>query len=341
MKAVYTEKHRSHDPQFFLVRGLVKRTTEQPERADRLLAGLKAGRHEPIAPAEFGPGPRLRVHSPEYLRVLAEAWDAWSALGDAGPEMIANVHPVRHAATYPSHIVGRLGWHTADTGCPIGPGTYAAACAATDVAVTAAQLVMDGEDAVYALCRPPGHHAFRDVAGGFCFLNNSAIAAAHLRQRYERVAILDVDVHHGNGTQGIFYERSDVLTVSVHADPAAYYPYVWGYAHERGEGAGLGANLNIPLALGTGDDGYLPALDVARKTIEAFAPGALVVALGLDASEHDPLAGLAVTTGGFRRIGQAIARMGLPTVLVQEGGYLSDILGANLTAVLGGFEAAR
>ena len=155
----------------------------------------------------FGQGPRTRVHSPEYLGFLAEAWDAWSALGDAGPEMIANIHPVRHAATYPTHIVGRLGWHTADTACPIGPGTFAAACAATDVATTAAQMVLDGEDAVYALCRPPGHHAFRDVAGGFCFLNNSAIAAAHLRLKHERVAILDVDVHHGNGTQGIFYER--------------------------------------------------------------------------------------------------------------------------------------
>jgi acetoin utilization deacetylase AcuC-like enzyme len=205
VKAVYTELHRSHDPQFFLVRGVVKRTTEQPERADRLLAGLKAGQHELVAPTVFGQGPRARVHSPEYLGFLEEAWDAWSALGDAGPEMIANMHPVRNAATYPTHIVGRLGWHTIDTSCPIGPGTWAAACAATDVATTAAQLVSDGEGAVYALCRPPGHHAYRDLASGFCFLNNSAIAAAHLRLRHERVAILDVDVHHGNGTQGIFY----------------------------------------------------------------------------------------------------------------------------------------
>jgi acetoin utilization deacetylase AcuC-like enzyme len=341
VKAVYSELHRSHDPQFFLVRGVVKRTTEQPERADRLLAGLKSGRHELVEPTRFGQGPRLRVHSPEYLRFLAEAWDAWSALGDAGPEMIANVHPVRNAGTYPAHIVGRLGWHTVDTGCPIGPGTWAAACAASDVATTAAQMVSDGEDAVYALCRPPGHHAYSDLAGGFCFLNNSAIAAAHLRLKHERVAILDVDVHHGNGTQGIFYERRDVFTISIHADPASFYPYVWGYAHERGAGAGLGANLNMPLPIGTNDDGYLQALDLGKKAIESFAPGALVVALGLDASEHDPLAGLAVTTDGFRRIGAAIARLGLPTVLVQEGGYLSNILGANLAALLGGFEAAR
>lgn len=341
MKAVYSHLHRSHNPQFFLVRGIVKRTTEQPERADRLLAGLNAGRHELIEPAVFGQGPRLRVHSPEYLNFLAEAWDAWSALADKGAEMIANMHPVRNAGTYPSHIVGRLGWHTVDTACPIGPGTWAAACAASDVATTAAQMVLDGENAVYALCRPPGHHAYRDLAGGFCFLNNSAIAASHLRLKHERIAILDVDVHHGNGTQGIFYERSDVLTVSIHADPTAFYPFVWGYAHERGAGAGLGANLNIPLAIGTKDDGYLQALEVASKTIAAFAPGALVVALGLDASEHDPLAGLAVTTDGFRQIGGAIARSGLPTVFVQEGGYLSDSLGANLTAVLDGFETAR
>jgi acetoin utilization deacetylase AcuC-like enzyme len=341
VKAVYSELHRSHDPQFFLVRGVVRRTTEQPERADRLLAGLNTGKHEIVAPIAFGQGPRARIHSPEYLSFLAEAWDAWSALGDSGPEMVANIHPVRHAATYPTHIVGKLGWHTADTACPIGPGTWAGACAASDVATTAAQLLLDGEDAAYALCRPPGHHAYRDMAGGFCFLNNSAIAAAHLRLAHERVAILDVDVHHGNGTQGIFYERSDVFTVSIHADPAAYYPYVWGYAHERGASPGLGTNLNIPLALGTRDDGYMQALDRAGKAIGAFAPGALVVALGLDASEHDPLSGLAVTTDGFRRIGEAIARIGLPTVLVQEGGYLSDILGANLTAVLAGFEAAR
>lgn len=341
MKAVYSDAHRSHDPQFFLVRGVVKRTTEQPERADRLLRGLAKGRHALIEPIGFGEGPRAQVHSPEYLDFLATAWEQWLALGDAGPEMIANIHPVRQAATYPSHIIGKLGWHTTDTACPIGPGTWAGACAASDVAATAAQMVLDGEEAVYALCRPPGHHAYRDMAGGFCFLNNSAIAAAHLRQAHARVAILDVDVHHGNGTQGIFYARPDVYTVSIHADPAAYYPFVWGYAHEKGEGPGLGANLNIPLAIGTGDDGYLAAFAGAARAIASFAPGALVVALGLDASEHDPLAALKVTTPGFARIGAAVARLGLPTVLVQEGGYLSDVLGDNLAAFLEGFEGAR
>ncbi len=204
MKAVYSENHRSHDPQFFLVRGQVRRTTEQPERADRLLKGLKDGNHSIVAPTAFGQGPRARVHSPEYLRFLEGAWDEWTQLPDYGPEMIANFHPNRVAGSYPTHIVGKLGWHTADTACPIGVGTWAGACASTDVAVTAAQMVMDGEDAAYALCRPPGHHSYRDMAGGFCFMNNSAIAAEHLRLKHERVAILDVDVHHGNGTPGIF-----------------------------------------------------------------------------------------------------------------------------------------
>ena len=262
------------------------------------------------------------MHSPEYLRFLADAWDEWSALGDAGPEMIANIHPVRQAATYPTGIIGKLGWHTADTACPIGPGTWAGACAATDVAVTATQLVMDGEDASYALCRPPGHHAYADMAGGFCFLNNTAIAAAHLRLRHERVAILDVDVHHGNGTQGIFYARPDVLTVSIHAEPAHFYPFVWGYAHERGEGAGLGANLNIPLPMGTGDDAYLQALAVAKKTIDAFAPGALVVALGLDASEHDPLKGH-VDHDGWLQSDRRRHRADRPADRHRSGGRLS------------------
>ena len=343
MKAVYSDAHRSHDPKFFLVRGVVRQTTEQPERAERLLAGLKSGRHRIVPARSFGGGPAARVHSPQYLAFLAEAWSEWQALGnDAGAEMIANMHPVRQQpGSYPVGIVGRLGWHTADTACPIGPGTYAAAVAAADVAATAAELVLEGDDSVYALCRPPGHHAFRDMAGGFCYLNNSAIAAAHLRQKHERVAVLDVDVHHGNGTQGIFYECADVLTISLHADPARYYPYFWGHAHECGAGPGLGANLNLPLPLGTGDDDYLAALATAVKTIKAFAPGALVVALGLDASEADPLAGLKITTDGFRRIGAVLGRIGLPTVLVQEGGYLSDILGSNLAAVLEGYEASR
>lgn len=340
MHAVYDPAHVDHDPQFFLQRGQVRRTTEVPERADRLIAGLRSGRHDVRSPQRFGLGPLAAVHTPEYLAFLADAHLAWRALGDSGPEIIPNVHPSRYAGTYPASIVGRAGWHMADTSCPIGPGTWTAAQLAADVALTATELVIAGERAAYALCRPPGHHAFTDMAGGFCFLNNTAIAAQHLRRHHDRVAILDVDVHHGNGTQGIFYHRGDVLTVSIHADPHQLYPFFWGHAHERGTGPGEGCNLNLPLAHGSGDRVFLDALAIATARIAMFDAGALVLALGLDASEADPYKALGVTTAGFSAIGAAVARMGLPTVIVQEGGYLSPILGDNLAAVLGGFESA-
>jgi acetoin utilization deacetylase AcuC-like enzyme len=198
--------------------------------------------------------------------------------------------------------------------------------------------ILQGDGVCYALARPPGHHAAKDLAGGFCYLNNCAIGAEMLRSRFARVAILDIDVHHGNGTQEIFYDRGDVLTVSLHADPMRFYPFFWGHAVERGEGAGLGANYNLPLPRGTNDETYLQALERALARIRAFAPGALVVALGLDAFEGDPFQGLAITTGGFERIAERIAGLQVPTLIVQEGGYLCDGLGDNLTAFLRGFE---
>jgi acetoin utilization deacetylase AcuC-like enzyme len=340
MKAIYDAGHIGHDPQFFLQRGQVRRTTEVPERAVRLVTGLRAGRHDILAPQRFGLGPLAAIHTPEYLSFLADAHEAWQALGDSGPEIIPNVHPSRYPPTYPTSIVGRAGWHMADTACPIGAGTWDAAQLAADVALSATELVIGGERAAYALCRPPGHHAYADMAGGFCFLNNSAISAQHLRRHHDRVAILDVDVHHGNGTQGIFYHRGDVLTASIHADPNALYPFFWGHVHERGVGAGEGYNLNLPLPHGAGDSVFLEALAMAAARIRIFQPGALVLALGLDASETDPFKALAVTTAGFERIGEAVARLGLPTVIVQEGGYLSPILGDNLAATLRGFELA-
>jgi acetoin utilization deacetylase AcuC-like enzyme len=198
-------------------------------------------------------------------------------------------------------------------------------------------MIAEGDECAYVLSRPPGHHAFADLAAGFCFLNNSAIATQELTARGLRTVILDVDVHHGNGTQGIFYDRDDVLTVSLHADPERFYPFFWGHAQERGQGRGLGYNLNIPLARGTGDDAYLEALSYGVRAIRNFGADVIVVALGLDAYENDPLKGLAITTPGFARIGAAIAAMKLPTLFVQEGGYLSEALGHNLTSVLTGF----
>lgn len=341
MKIVYSDKHAAHDPQTFIVRGVKQRSAEQPERATRLLAAAQGAGHQIMAPRAYGAAPAASVHTPDYIDFLQTAAREWAKLPGASSEVVPNVHPARAHASYPKALAGRAGWHQVDMACPIGPGTWDAALASSEVAATAADLVLDGERQAYALCRPPGHHAYADMAGGFCFLNNTAVAAQRLRTTHARVAVLDVDVHHGNGTQGIFYERADVLTVSIHADPNNYYPYFWGHAHEHGAAAGAGYNLNLPLPLGSPDPVWLAAGDTALARLNEFAPTALVVALGLDASESDPLQGLKVSGAGFHAMAQRIARLGLPTVLVQEGGYLSDDLGHNLVQFLAGFESGR
>lgn len=341
MKAFYAEEQKRHDPKAFLSSGAPQPNPEQPERVERLLAGTRAAGLSVERPADFGLGPVAAVHTPEYLSFLKSIYERWRRIEGASEEVIPNIHPLSREGDYPASAVGQAGYHMADTACPISAETFDSACWSAWSAVAAAEAVMSGASAAYALCRPPGHHAFADVAGGFCFLNNSAIAAQHLRRSAARVAILDVDLHHGNGTQGIFHARADVLTVSIHADPVRFYPFFWGHASERGQGAGLGYNLNLPLPRKSGDGVFLDALAAAFRRIEAFAPDALVVALGLDAFEGDPFGGLSVTTPGFSRIGAAIAGLGLPTVIVQEGGYLCDALADNLTAFLTGFGGAN
>ena len=251
------------------------------------------------------------------------------------------MHPDRRDCVYPRSPIGRAGYHLGDTACPIAAETWTAVRASAHAAVAAAREVAAGAPHAYALCRPPGHHAFSDMAGGFCYLNNAAIAAQALRERHTRVAVLDIDLHHGNGTQGIFYHRDDVLTLSVHVDPNDFYPYFWGHAAERGAGPGRGYNLNVPLPLGAGDDAFLGALEVALARMEAFCPGAVVLSLGLDASAADPFGGLAVSGDGFARIGARLGALAWPVALVQEGGYLSDVLGDNLYRFLAAFEGAR
>ncbi len=339
MKVVFDPRQLGHAPRQFLVRGQWQACPEMPLRGEALLAAARAGGHEVVAPEAHGPAPWAAVHSADYLSFLENAHARWRALPGAAAEVVPNVHPVRRGGVYPASVVGQAGWHMADTACPLTAESWPAIQASANSAVHAAELVLAGAGAVYALCRPPGHHAYADMAGGFCYLNNTAIAAQHLRRRAGRVAIVDVDLHHGNGTQGIFYARGDVLTVSVHAEPSGFYPFFWGYAEERGEGAGAGCNLNLPLALGSGDDEFLAALDQGLAAVRAFKPEALVVALGLDAYAGDPLAGLAVSTEGFRAIAGRLAALGLPSVLVQEGGYPTAELGTNLAVFLEGFEA--
>lgn len=336
MKAIFDDRQRQHDPRHFMANGKTYPSPEAPERMTCLQAGAQAAGCAFQAPEDAGLGPIAAIHSAEYLHFLQTIYVRWQRIPDAGPEVIPNIHPATRADNYPKSAIGQAGFHQADTACPIGAGTWEAAYWSAQSAITGADLVARGERAVYVLSRPPGHHAFSDLAGGFCFLNNSAIAAERLRAQGLRPAILDVDVHHGNGTQGIFYTRDDVLTLSLHADPDRFYPFFWGGAQERGEGRGAGYNLNLPLTRGTDNTGYMAALDTALARIHAFGADVVVVALGLDAHIDDPFKGLAITTEGFQRMAAAIAGLGLPLVLVQEGGYVSDALADNLTAFLKG-----
>jgi acetoin utilization deacetylase AcuC-like enzyme len=240
-------------------------------------------------------------------------------------------------APEPADIVGRLGYWSFDTGTPLLQGTYAAAREAVDVALTAADLLLQGRQLTYGLCRPPGHHAARMVYGGFCYFNNAAIAADYLvRQTASRIAILDVDYHHGNGTQQIFYERNDVLYVSLHADPVYAYPYFTGHAEEIGAGAGRGSNLNLPLPSGTHDTAYLEALERAVEAVVQFGPAVTLVSLGIDTYVHDPLGDFALSTTAYVECGRRVRAIGTPVLVVQEGGYYVPELGQNVRAWLRG-----
>lgn len=324
----------AHDPGFFLSSGAPRPCPEKPARIDALLGAVRQLGLPVHQPQDHGPEAISAIHPARYLTFLQTIHARWQRIEGASPEVIPNIHPASRQDGYPAAAVGQAGFHMTDTSCPIGAQTWTSAYASAQCAVAGAELILTGARAAYALCRPPGHHAFAELAGGFCYLNNSAIAAQQLTLSGRKVAILDVDLHHGNGTQGIFYDRADVLTVSLHAHPERFYPFFWGYPEERGSGPGEGANLNLCLPRGSGDAAFLTALTQALETITLWGADTLVLALGLDAFEGDPFAGLAVTTPGFARIGAAIAGLGLPTLIVQEGGYLCPELGQNLQAVL-------
>ncbi|MCA8927166.1 MAG: histone deacetylase family protein [Alphaproteobacteria bacterium] len=341
MRAFFSDVHLSHQPPEIIARGRAVPHWEVAARAGALHQALVDGGHSVEAPESHGLAPVAAVHDPGYLEFLETAWQRWQELPNPPPAVQPNAHPGRHMTGRPTDVLGQAGYYVTTNSAPIVAGTWEAALASADTAVSAARAVLDGADVAYAACRPPGHHAYADTAGGFCYLNNVAIAANDMLQELARVAILDIDVHHGNGTQGIFYRRRDCLFVSLHGDPAEYFPFFAGYAHERGEGEGLGYNLNLPQAQGTGDEDYLSALDDGLGAIRRYAPDALLVSLGFDAYAGDPIGFLSISTEGFGRIGEAIARLGLPTVLVQEGGYNVEALGANLTSFLNGFASGR
>lgn len=341
MRVFWDPVQLNHTPRFFLVRGQVRPHLEVPERAEALLSACRELRMDIAAPKPADTDALLAVHMPDYLDFLRHAAAAWSALPDAAEEALPNTHPapemLANGARMPEGFPGRVGWYTTDLSCPIGAGTWEAAEAAAAGAVAAADVAAGGGSA-YALARPPGHHAYAARAGGHCYLNNAAIAAERLRAAgASRVAVLDIDSHHGNGTQGAFWRRADVLFVSVHGDPNRYYPWYTGHADERGAGAGEGFNVNLPLAFGTADDGWLTAIRSGIDAIRQFGAETLVVSLGFDASRDEPLNALAVTAEGFARAGTDIGALRLPTAIVQEGGYNVSVIGTLLTRFLDGF----
>lgn len=338
MKCIYSPAQEKHYPKSYLVNGVRQDNPESPVRVEMLLEGVRAAGMTLEAPREFDREQLLRAHPERYLSFLENVSQRWQRIPGAADEVTPNIHPCQRSGGYPKSVVAQAGWHMLDASCPITADTWDSAVWSAWSAIHAAAAVVDGEAACYALCRPPGHHAGPEVAGGFCYLNNTALAAEQLRTKFARVAILDVDLHHGNGTQMCFYERADVLTVSLHAHPERFYPFFWGYEDELGEGEGRGFNRNFPLPRGTGDELYLQTLDRAIEEVSAFEPDALVIALGLDGFEGDPIAGLAITTAGFKRIGDMIAsRLPMPTVIVQEGGYPCEELGDNLASFVAGF----
>ncbi len=352
MPVVWSPRHRGHAPAGGYWLGVREAGDEEPPRGELLGLGIAAGGRTLVEPPDLGLDPVLAVHDADFVDFMSRAYPAWVAEGhldDPGqpqvvPYLFATAgYAARHVrGRRPATIRAELGLYAMDTMTLISEGTFEAACAAVHAAVHAADLVSGGERAAYAAVRPPGHHAGPAFFGGSCYFNNAAAAAERLRAAgHERVAIVDIDAHQGNGTQEIFWDRDDVLYASVHVDPGAgWFPHIVGYADERGGGAGAGWTHNEPVLPGSGDGVWLAACDRLIDTVGRHRSSALVVSLGVDAAEHDPAAPLMVTADGFGAAGERLAALGLPTVFVQEGGYDLDRLVALVLAVLTGFERA-
>ena len=337
MKIYYSETHRRHDPPFEIFEaGLRVPYLENPDRMDRILSALRSVDWAEInEPSDFGLAPILAVHDKGYLNFLASAWTEWLDTNPQDPStLLPATFALRRNPQIPKSLLGRAGYYMMDLSACIVEGTYEAALSSANCALSAAQAVAEGERYAFGLCRPPGHHAGRDYAGGYCFINNTSVAANWLSSK-GRTAILDFDYHAGNGTQDIFYERDDVLTISIHADPDFEYPNFIGFANERGAGKGTGFHHNFPLSAGTLDLEYVETLDKALGLVREFKPAYLVVSAGMDIYADDPLGTIKVTTDGFREIGKRLASLDLPIVLVMEGGYANEALGKNVLAFLG------
>lgn len=344
MKIFYSETHRRHDPPFEVFDG-GKRVPylESPARMDRILSALHKTRWADIKePADFGLAPILAVHDSGYLNFLASAWDEWldsvseSDSASDKSAFLPATFALRRQPHIPKSLLGRGGYYMMDLSAVMVNGTHEAALSSANCALSGAQAMIEGEHAAFALCRPPGHHAGKDYAAGYCFINNAAVAANKLASK-GKVAVLDIDYHAGNGTQDIFYDRSDILTISIHSDPAFEYPYYAGYDDETGTAKGIRFHRNFPLPAGTDDSHYLETLDKAIEILEKFQPEYLVISAGLDIYDSDPLGKFKITRQGIQGIGNKIAGIGSPTLFVMEGGYASDALGENVVALLNSF----
>jgi acetoin utilization deacetylase AcuC-like enzyme len=344
MRTFFNARHALHHGRHEMFRGQLVPCFEVPARADYVLQELRARRLGEIVEApDIDIALLQRVHAPRYLDFLATAWGEWIALDPANVERDAlpSYWPIRtfRSDVLPASFPARMGLFSFDAGSPITAGTWQAARQGGACAVAGAHHLLQGNGSAFVLSRPPGHHAGQDFFGGYCFVNNAAVAAQCLRDGgVDKVAILDVDFHHGNGTQAIFYDRADVFFSSVHGDPHTEYPYYLGYADERGAGAGLDCNLNLPLPRGTGFARWREALAHALQRIAAFGAGALVISLGVDTFEGDPIAGFGLRSDDYLRVGEDLAAAGLPTLFVFEGGYAVKEVGINAANVLQGFE---
>lgn len=343
MITVYSDDHRSHHASAELNDGKLMPPFEMPRRAEMVLAAVNHARlGEVVDPDPFGIEPIVRVHDARYVEFLQTAWEQWRVEhGDYDALPLNWAIRTMRSDRIPEVIDGKLSYYSFDAGTPITKGTWTAAIASASVALTGQKLIAQGQSAAFALCRPPGHHAGKDFLGGYCFLNNVAIAAQAFRDAgASRVAILDIDYHHGNGTQAIFYDRADVLFVSIHAHPSQDYPYFLGYDDEVGMAAGEGFNRNYPLRWGTDWSIYSDALMDAISTLQTYCPDALLISLGVDTFEGDPISKFRLKGDDYAHIGRAIAQVGVPTLFVMEGGYAVEEIGTNTVNLLLGFEDA-
>ncbi len=339
MKTFYSPAHLEHAPKEEFEGGKLTPAVEVPVRAERVKAEIERRKLGPILGThEFGSEPILRVHDGAMVHFLTGAHERWRKRWPEAEQAIPSTWPGRGLKDRrDGEIEAALGSWCFDAATPILRGTWDAARAAVNTTLCAAQAIHQGERAAFSLARPPGHHASADLFGGYCYLNNIAIAAQWLADKGLRPAILDVDYHHGNGTQAILYARPDVLFASIHADPSFAYPHFLGFSDERGEGAGEEANINYPLPMFTDWTAYSQALDTALSRIRDFGADVLLVSLGLDTFEHDPISKFKLRAEDYLRMGERIAAFGKPTLFVFEGGYNLDSLAEITVNMLEGF----